>query len=155
MKRVAMASIVWGFMGPASAAEPGPSLVVGEVMVDRSDQLTPRFAVNPRLGRAWATLDVEDDDPEYGRVHTARFRVPGLSYDAEREVVVFELDGRRVDCGGLGSGLVTRDGCRVVVTTEQREIDDGFEVLTRTFAIVRVEAPAAGPTDRTAPTARP
>jgi len=127
--------------GPAPRVPP-----LADFEVSYFEVVKPTFGVNPSLGRAWVEivviLDAKTDDTSVSRKQ--RIQVPGLSYDKATKSVRLARGGSVVDCGVIrpwGDGGDTRGGCRIEVDREAREIDDGFEVSRRLFAVVTIEVP--------------
>ncbi len=127
-------------------ASDSPTLVF-EAPVDEFQTVTAKFDVDPELGRAW--VDVENADFEFQvSRNTVNRKVNGLSYDAEAKKVVYQRGGSAIVCAEAKSflGMTTFDptgNCPLVVSYEERTVDDGFRPSTRTFAKVTMNPKAA------------
>lgn len=94
------------------------------------------FVVNPELGRAWVEITKHynfSDSP----AEVVRVTVPGLSFDAGRGAVVFETEGREVQCATVReagrwlfkSQVVEPTGqCELTQRYTEVPVDDGFAV---------------------------
>lgn len=133
------------FAGDAPVTPPRV-IPVAEYAVDYFEAVSPTFAVNADLGRAWVAVDIRvgdtTDDSPVARVE--RIQIPGLSYDKAQKAILLADGSSSVNCGPVREwvgGSDTRGGCRLVVRTEARPVDDGFEVRKQRFAVVTLEVP--------------
>jgi hypothetical protein len=135
--------LVLACLAQAIAQDAPATVRVGEVAVGRYDRLDAAFEIEPKLGRAWVSLTIDDGDTDVPANEEELFLVPGLRYDAGRRALVLDSAAGPIDCGAVRRGRsVTEGGCRLVAVREQREIDDGFGRRRRTIALVRLELPA-------------
>lgn len=90
-------AIALGLAVPAAMASSGVQEPIFRAPVGEADAAKSKtFAINPELGRAWVELSMH-----YAMSETSdyvRIAVPGLSYDRERSVVVFDAGDREVVC---------------------------------------------------------
>ena len=103
------------------------------------------FKVNPELGRAWVEVEVygihADSDSDFYRV-----KVDGLSYDSESKEVVWDYEGQRVVCAKeVTSGrsifrhtYIKNIDCTFKQSVMTELVDDGFEVVKRKYAVLKL-----------------
>jgi hypothetical protein len=102
-----------------------------------SDQISASFAVNRELSRAW--VDVEVRSPVSGSEPLFNLpierQVDGLYYDSARKQVLYRTAAGPVVCAeDGGTRLKSTGNCRLISSTEQRSVDDGFDVHQQTVA---------------------
>lgn len=97
------------------------------------------FRVNKELGRAWMEVTISDykfDELHYSDV---RVKIPGLSYNAEINGVVYNKNGEEIVCGTFYNARWTIDRgmsfkatgrCNVSTNNYSKKVDDGFEIKT-------------------------
>jgi hypothetical protein len=140
------ALVVVSSIGVADAA----SVTVFEAPLDTSNQkILAGFAVNRELGRAWIDVQVEWPSPgeaaPYGEVISKK--VEGLYYDSARKQVLYRTATGPIVCAEdatiLWSTYLKSTGqCQLTPVSEQRKVDDGFEIRERTVAKVLFDAPS-------------
>jgi hypothetical protein len=147
-KMVVCLVAVIGTSGLARAAEAdaskggarGAPVIVYEVPVDEFQTLNAKFDADSDLGRAW--VDVEKFDTEFfPSRNTVNKKVDGLSYDEATKDVVYQLAGKAIVCAQASNflGMTTlrpTGNCPLVVSYEERTVDDGVRPSTQKFAKV-------------------
>jgi hypothetical protein len=137
-------ALVVGFVGVANAEQ----VTVYEAPFEASDQpISADFAVNRKLGRAWVDVEVQSRvngseaqfDPPLQR------QLDGLYYDSARKQVLYRTATGPIVCAEdattLGETYLKSTGnCGLISSTEQRSVDDGFDVHKQTVAKVVFEA---------------
>jgi hypothetical protein len=134
---------VTGMAGLARAAEAaeskgGEPVIVYEAPVDEFQTVNAKFDADSDLGRAW--VDVEKFDTEFfPSRNTVNRKVDGLSYDEATKDVVYQLGAKAVVCAQTSNflGMTTlrpTGNCPLVVSYEERSVDDGFRPSTQKFA---------------------
>ncbi len=129
------------------SAAPGALVTVYEAPIDEFQSVNAKFDIDPALGRAW--IDVESVDSEFQTTRsTVNRRVNGLSYDPESKQVIYQAAGSQIVCGEATSLLgMTRvratDNCPLVVSYENRTVDDGTRPSAQMFAKVTLTPKAA------------
>ncbi len=124
----------------ASGLARAEAILVLEGPVDEFQKLNAKFNFDSKLGRAW--VDVEQVDSEFQpNRNTVAKTVDGLSYDSKAKEVVYQRGGSRIVCAQgksfLGESTARATGnCPLVVSYEQRTVDDGVRPRTQTFAKV-------------------
>jgi hypothetical protein len=137
-------ALVVGFVGVANAEQ---VTVYEAPLEDSSQQISADFAVNRKLGRAWVDVEVQPSmsgseaqfDPPMQR------HVDGLYYDSARKQVLYRTAAGPIVCAEdattLGeTHLKSTGNCRLIPSTEQRSVDDGFDVHEQTVAKVVFDA---------------
>jgi hypothetical protein len=98
--------------------------------------LSGKFEINQDLGRAWVNVTESTSFGEEGYSNSFRMKVSGLRYDKELMSIIFERDGRIVECAKVRIGRVFKNefikesDCTFEATTKKVKRDDGFEVKT-------------------------
>jgi hypothetical protein len=108
------------------------------------DHASAQFQVNKELGRAWVLLTETTYGEEGSGDSTTRIKVPGLSFDAERSMIVFENEGQIIDCAEVyNSGrsifrmTKIRDlNCSLTTQVARVSVDDGFEIKKQVILLV-------------------
>ena len=134
------ALVVVSSVGAADAAQ----VIVFEAPVEISNQtISAGFAVNRELGRAW--IDVQVEWPPAGEVapyfQVISKKVEGLYYDSARKQVLYRTATGPIVCAQdatiLWSTYLKSTGqCQLTPISEQRKVDDGFEIREQTVAKV-------------------
>jgi hypothetical protein len=144
-KLVMGALVVGAFVGNAEAAQ----VVVFEApIVNWNQEVSANFATNRELGRAWVDVQVEsnnsigDEGPDREVVSKA---VEGLYYDSARKQVLYRTPTGTIVCAEDATFLwrtylKSTGQCSLTAHTEQRKIDDGFNVHEETVAEVVLDA---------------
>ena len=135
-------------------------LIVFEAPISNwRQQVSADFAVNRELGRAWVDVHVEANDlgegpPDREVISKA---VEGLYYDPARKQVLYRTATENVVCAEdakfLWSTYLKATGkCLLTPRSEQRQMDDGFNIRNLTVAKVVFEAqPSTLASDRGEP----
>jgi hypothetical protein len=144
-KLMMCALVVVSFVGVADAAQ----VIVFEAPLNNWNQeVSADFAVNRELGRAWIDVQVESNnsigDEPVEREVTSK-AVEGLYYDSDRKQVLYRTATETVVCAQDATFLwrtyLKKTGqCLVVPRTEQRKMDDGFNIRERILTKVVFEA---------------
>jgi len=139
---------VAGFIGVANAEQ----VIVYEAVGGSSQLVSASFAVNRELGRAWVNVQVQSgassSEPAFDP--PIEKHVDGLYYDSARKQVLYRTASEPIVCAedatALWSTYLKSTGnCRLIPITEQREIDDGFDVREQTVARVVFDVQASSP----------
>jgi hypothetical protein len=141
------ALVVGSFVRVANASQ----IIVFEKPLDASkQQISGEFGVNRELGRAW--IDVQIQETSYLGEGVPQSEVimrmlDGLYYDSARKQVLYRTAAETIVCAEDGTFLWTTylkstGNCRLTASTEQRKIDDGFNVHEQTVAKVVFDAQA-------------
>jgi len=138
---------VAGFIGVANAEQ----VIVYEAAGGSSQRVSASFAVNRELGRAWVDVQVQSSasssepafDPPIEK------QVDGLYYDSARKQVLYRSATGPIVCAEDATALwatylKSTGNCRLIPVTEQRKIDDGFDVREQTVARVVFDVQATG-----------
>jgi len=149
------ALVVVSSVGVADAAQ----VIVFEAPINNWNQeVSADFAAYRELGRAWIDVQVEsnnsigDEGPDREVISKA---VEGLYYDSARKQVLYRTATENVVCAEdatfLWSTYLKKTGqCLVVPRTEQRKMDDGFNIRERTVAKVVFEAQTSSASEHAA-----
>ena len=137
-------ALVVGFVGVANAEQ----VVVYQAPVDdSSQQISADFAVNRQLGRAWVDVEVQPGftGSEALFIPPIEKRVDGLYYDSARKQVLYRTASGPIVCAEdattLGETYLKNTGnCQLIQSTEQRKVDDGFDIRDEKVAKVVFEA---------------
>jgi hypothetical protein len=129
--------------GAAQAAQ----ITIFERTLENWDQgISAAFAVNRELGRAW--IDVQVDPINIGEEPPVPVVIPqrieGLYYDPARKQVVYRTATGTVVCAEdakflWSTYLKTTGQCSLTSVSEQRKVDDGFNVGERKVGKVVLE----------------
>ena len=139
-------ALVVGFAGVASAEQ----VVVYEAPVGSYQQIAASFEVNSELGRAWVDVAVQPiasgSEPVFAP--PIERQVDGLYYDSARKQVLYRTASGPIVCAedatSLGGNYLKGTGnCRLILSTEQRPVDDGYAVHEETIAKVVLDAQTA------------
>jgi len=146
MMRSLIGALVIGFVGVAHADQ----VIVYEAPLNSDQQVSANFAVNRELGRAW--VDVEVRSSMSGS--EALFELPierqvdGLYYDSAQKQVLYRTAAGPIVCAEDArvlweTYLKSTGNCRLTPSTEQRNVDNGFDVHEQKVAKVVLDAPTA------------
>ena len=135
------ALLVGSLIGVAHAAQ---VIVYDAPINDRTQEVSAGFAVNRELGRAWidvtlTTNDIGDEAPDQTVIEK---KVDGLYYDPARKQVLFRTSSSELivcaeDASFLWTTYLKTTGqCQLSSHTEERKVDDGFNVREQTVAEV-------------------
>jgi len=141
-----LGALVVGFVGVAYADQ----VIVYEAPLSSDQHVSANFAVNRTLGRAW--VDVEVRSSMSGS--EALFELPiekqvdGLYYDSARKQVLYRTATGPIVCAEDatslgGTHLKSTENCRLIPSTEQRSVDNGFDVHEQRVAKVVLDAQTA------------
>jgi len=103
------------------------------------------FKINPELGRAWVEVEVYGMDAESGSDYY-RVKVEGLSFDSATKEVIWDYEGQRIVCAKevtTGRSIfrhtyIKNIDCRFKQSVVTELVDDGFEVVKRKYAILKL-----------------
>jgi len=137
---------VVGFVGVAYADQ----VIVYEAPLSSDQHVSANFAVNRTLGRAW--VDVEVRSSMSGS--EALFELPierqvdGLYYDSAQKQVNYRTATGPIVCAEDATALwatylKSTGNCPLILSTEQRRVDDGFDVHEQTVAKVVLDVQTA------------
>ena len=141
-----IAALLIGLLvGAANASQ----ITVFEGPHDRQ-QVSADFGVNRELGRAWVDVQIQPSNfigegvPLPDVIMRA---VEGLYYDSASKQVLYRTATKSIVCAEDATFLWTTrlkstGNCRLTVSTEQRKIDDGFNVHEESVAKVVFDAQA-------------
>jgi hypothetical protein len=146
MMRSLIGALVVGFVGVAQADQ----VIVYEAPLNSDQQVSANFAVNRKLGRAWVDVEVRSGVSGSEAVFELPIekQVDGLYYDSAQKQVLYRTATGPIVCAedamALGATYLKSTGnCPLIPTTEQRSVDDGFDVHERTIAKVVFNAETA------------
>jgi len=137
---------VAGFIGVANAEQ----VIVYEAVGGSSQLVSASFAVNRELGRAWVNVQFQSgqsSEPAFDP--PIKKQVDGLYYDSARKQVLYRTATGPIVCAEDATALwatylKSTGNCRLIPITEQRKIDDGFDVREQTVARVVFDVQATG-----------
>ena len=118
----------------------------------QNEELTAHFDVNRDLGRAWIQVEVSEDLPAgYAQSREPEVfprAVDGLYYDQASKQVIYRNGTTRVVCAEdstflWGKSLKETGQCPLRVTSETRQVDDGFNPHQETLGKVLLELPSS------------
>jgi len=141
-----LGALVVAFVGVAYADQ----VIVYEAPLSSDQQVSADFAVNRDLGRAWVDVEVRSSvsgsEPQFNL--PIERQVDGLYYDSARKQVLYRTATGPVVCAedatSLGGTYLKSTGnCPLIPSTEQRSVDNGFDVYERTVAKVVLNAQTA------------
>ena len=130
----------------AGAAQAAQITVFERPLENWDRDVSAAFAVNRELGRAW--IEVQVDPINIGEEPPAPVVIPqrieGLYYDPARKQVLFRTTTGTVVCAEdaklLWSTYLKSTGqCSLTSVSEQRKVDDGFNVAERKVGKVVLE----------------
>ena len=122
------------------AAVPGivhasPLLVLEKQKESATSSIDANFEVNRELGRAWIEIQISDSGYSDNApiVQVVRKSVEGLSYDQVTKRIVYTHGDRPVVCADEKAFLFSKSyaptaECPIVISFENRMLDDGFNV---------------------------
>jgi len=137
---------VAGLIGVAN----GEQVMVYESVGGSSQLVSASFAVNRELGRAWVNVQLQSgpsSEPAFDP--PIEKQVDGLYYDSARKQVLYRTATGPIVCAEDATALwatylKSTGNCRLIPITEQRKIDDGFDVREQTVARVVFDVQATG-----------
>jgi len=142
------ALVVVSFVRVAHAAQ----LIVFEQPLDTSNhEISADFAVNRELGRAWIDVQIRPTDyiGEGLPLPDVIMRlVDGLYYDSVRKQVLYRTETESIVCAEDATFLwktylKSTGNCRLSPSSEQRKVDDGFNVREETVTKIVFDAPTS------------
>jgi len=95
------------------------------------------YRVNKELGRAWIEVTISDykfDELHYSDV---RVKIPGLSYSADINGVVYNKNGEEIVCGtfynarwtiDMGMSFKETGRCNITTNNYSKKVDDGYYI---------------------------
>jgi len=137
---------VAGLIGVAN----GEQVMVYESVGGSSQLVSASLAVNRELGRAWVNVQLQSgpsSEPAFDP--PIEKHVDGLYYDSARKQVLYRTATGPIVCAEDATALwatylKSTGNCRLIPITEQRKIDDGFDVREQTVARVVFDVQATG-----------
>ena len=141
-----IAALLIGLLGRAANAS---QITVFEGPQDSwRQQISADFAVNRELGRAWVDVQIQPSNyigegvPLPDVIMRA---VEGLYYDSASKQVLYRTATESIVCAEdatllWSTYLKSTGNCRLTASTEQRKIDDGFNVHEQTVGRVVFDA---------------
>jgi hypothetical protein len=141
------AMVIGSFVGVANASQ---AIVFDQPLNNWDEEVSAGFGVNRELGRAWIEVGLRGRN--LGEEATPETVVPkaveGLYYDAARKQVLYRSGAETVVCAEdatflLSTSLKSTGQCLLSPRTEQRKIDDGFNIREQSVAKVTFEAATA------------
>lgn len=144
-KLVLSALMAVSFVRGADAAQ----VIAFEAPLDAwNREVSATFAANRELGRAWIDVQLQPTNPigeELSVPQVVSKVVEGLYYDPARKQVLYRTATQTIVCAEdatfLWSTYLRNTGqCRLISRTEQRKVDDGFNIGEQTVAKVVLEA---------------
>jgi hypothetical protein len=142
------ALLVGSFVRVSNASQ----ITVFERTVDSwREEISADFGVNRELGRAWVDVAIKPTNflgegvPESDVIMRP---IDGLYYDSMRKQVLYRTGTESIVCAEdatllWSTHLKSTGNCRLTASTEQRKIDDGFNVHEQTVAKVVFDAQAS------------
>lgn len=100
------------------------------------------FAINRELGRAWVTINFTVAGPgDDVRTREARALVEGLRFDTTTNKVVWDIEGRQVECATVVqrrvivryNAIYPTGNCVFSKGSRKVQVDDGYHVRTQTI----------------------
>jgi hypothetical protein len=120
-----------------------PLLVLEKQQESDSSSINAKFAVNRELGRAWVEIQISypGQSGDDSIVEVIRKPVEGLSFDNATNRVVYTRGERSVVCANEKAFLFHKDyaptvECPIVISFENRMLDDGFNVSNQVVSKV-------------------
>lgn len=95
------------------------------------------YRVNKELGRAWIEVTISDYKHDELHYSDVRVKIPGLSYSAELNGVVYNMNGEEVVCGtfynarwtiDMGMSFKATGRCNISTSNYVKKVDDGFNI---------------------------
>lgn len=98
--------------------------------------VSPEFAVNPELGRAWVELKISANDPDGGLDEVQRVKVAGLSFDQTSGSINLDSEGRITTCALITTRgrsifrhqVIKHTNCKFEGRWRKVSYDDGYEI---------------------------
>ncbi len=128
-----------------SGLAPATPIVVWEALVAAPDSVATGFEFDPKLGRAWVDIVLNDSGFEgSSAVSTVMKKIEGLYYDSELKQVLYRLGDRLIVCVEEGRFLFipvmkATGKCPLLVSSEERTVDDGFHLSEQNFVKVTLD----------------
>jgi hypothetical protein len=120
-----------------------PLLVLEKQQESDSSSINAKFEVNRELGRAWVEIQISypGQSGDDSIVEVIRKPVEGLSFDNATNRVVYTRGDRSVVCANEKALLFHKDyaptaECPIVISFENRMLDDGFNVSNQVVSKV-------------------
>jgi hypothetical protein len=143
-----IALIAGSFRGAANAAQ---VIVFEQPLNTWNQEVFAEFAVNRELSRAWIDVQIQDTDylgEGLPSTEVIMRMLDGLYYDSARKQLLYRTGTESVVCAEDANFLWTTylkstGNCLLTSSTEQRKIDDGFNVHEQTVAKVTFDARAS------------
>ena len=136
----------WVFVSLVGVADAAQIVVFEEPINDWNQSVSAEFAVNRKLGRAWIDVKVTTEryTEEPPTAEVTMKMVEGLYYDSARKQVLYRTASEPIVCAEDATFLWTTHlkstgQCLLKPRTEQRKVDDGFNVREQAVAQVFLE----------------
>ncbi len=120
-----------------------PLLVLEKQQESDSSSINAMFEVNRELGRAWVEIQISypGQSGDDSIVEVIRKPVEGLSFDNATNSVVYSRGERSVVCANEKASLFHKyyaptAECPIVISFENRMLDDGFNVSNQVVSKV-------------------
>lgn len=123
-------------------------IVVMEAPVNGDERVAATFDVDKKLGRAWIDIELTDSRFETSiPIGTVLKKVDGLYYDSGLKQVLYRQGDHPIVCAQetsfLGiAAMKTTGNCPLLVSSEERTVDDGFHLRKQTFVKVTLDPQA-------------
>ena len=136
----------WVFVSIVGVADAAQIVVFEEPINDWNQTVSAEFAVNRKLGRAWidvkVTMERYTEEPPTEEMFMKM--VEGLYYDSARKQVLYRTASEPIVCAEDATYLWTTylkstGQCLLKPRTEQRKVDDGFNLRDQAVAQVLFE----------------
>jgi len=136
----------WVFVSLVGVADAAQIVVFEEPINDWNQSVSAEFAVNRKLGRAWIDVKVTTEryTEEPPTAEVTMKMVEGLYYDSARKQVLYRTASEPIVCAEDATFLwmtylKSTGQCLLKPRTEQRNVDDGFNLREQTLAQVFLE----------------
>ncbi len=120
-------------------------IVVMEAPVSAAYSVAATFEVDSKLGRAWIDIELTDSRFEASISDgTVMKKVEGLYYDSGLKQVLYRQGDHPIVCAQgttfLGTIVMKTTGkCPLLVSSEERTVDDGFHLRKQNFVKVTLD----------------
>ena len=112
-----------------------PLLVLEKQQESETSTINAKFEVNRELGRAWVEIQIIDSGYSEAAsiVEVIQKPVEGLSFDNATKSIVYTRGDHSVVCANERAFLSSRSyaptaECPIVISSDNRMLDDGFNV---------------------------
>lgn len=107
-------------------------------------KISSSYVINAELGRAWVELAFAHASPEEP-TEVLRVSVRGLKFDAASSSIVYQSDGKNVECAKVlrqrnipftGASIKPTGRCKITYKDVREPVDDGFNVAKKPRFVV-------------------